>query len=108
MATTVRVAWAALATVKVRSTLGAAFQVALPPWLARIVQSPAPTIVTVVAATVQTPVVSEPNETGRPEVAVALTVNGALPKVFPPRAAKVIVWSALPIAKVRSTVGARS
>ena len=41
--------------------------------------APAPTIVTVLPATVQTPVVSELKLTARPELAVALTPNAASP-----------------------------
>jgi hypothetical protein len=69
----------ALATVKERSTLGAAAYVALPACEARIVQVPAATIVTVLPLTVQTGSVNEENETGSPEEAVAGTAKGALP-----------------------------
>jgi hypothetical protein len=44
-----------------------------------IVQVPPPTIVTVLTATVQTPVVFEKKLTARPEVAVAEIANGATP-----------------------------
>ena len=57
--------------------LGAAFQFALPAWLALIVQVPTVTKVTVVPETVQTPVVAEVKLTVRPEEAVALTVTEA-------------------------------
>jgi len=40
---------------------------------------------------VQTGVVSDENETGSPDDAVAATVNGALQKTLPASAAKVIV-----------------
>jgi hypothetical protein len=45
----------------------------------------------VFADTVQTDVVNELNETAKPELAVALTVNGALPSALSVSAAKEIV-----------------
>ena len=50
-----------------------------PAWLAVIEHVPTPTIVTVVPDTIQTPVVDEAKPTERPELAVALIVNGAVP-----------------------------
>ncbi len=67
----------ALAIVKLRSTGLAGFQSPSPAWLAVMVQMPAPVIVTVEPATSQAP--EAVNETGSPEDAVALTVNGASP-----------------------------
>ncbi|MCA3023411.1 MAG: hypothetical protein ING68_14760, partial [Rhodocyclaceae bacterium] len=58
-------------------------------------QVPVVTKVTVLADIVQTELVSELNETAKPELAVALTVNGTLPIVLSASAAKVIVWLAL-------------
>ena len=62
---------------------------ALPAWLAAIVQVPAATPVTVEPETVQMVVVSELNVTGSPELAVALSVPvpptvsvGAAPNVI--------------------------
>ena len=66
----------------------------MPAWLAVIEQEPPATIVTVLPATVQTEVVVEAKLTGRPELAVALTVNGAAPKLTLPSAPKVIVCAA--------------
>src|ERR1041385_1097658 len=56
-----------------------------------MVQVPAPTMVTVVPETVQSAVMSDVNDTGSPEDAVALTVNGASPKVLPPSDPKLMV-----------------
>ena len=53
--------------------------VELPVCDAVIVQVPVVTIVTVLPETVQTEVVVEANDTVRPEEAVALMVNGAMP-----------------------------
>ncbi len=44
--------------------------------------------------------------TGRPELAVALTVNGASPKVLLASGPNVIVWLSLSIAKVFEAVSA--
>ena len=55
---------------------------------------PAPTRVTVLPLTVQTPVVVEAKLTGSPDDAVADTVNGAAPNVLLPSLAKVIFWVA--------------
>jgi len=82
--------------VMVSVTVGAAAQVALPPWLASILQVPAWLKVTVLPDTEHTPVPlleSRENETGRPEVAVADRVTGSSPTVtevgYSPT---VIVW----------------
>jgi hypothetical protein len=58
--------------------LGAAFQLASPDWEARTVTVPAPVIVTTLPAIVAGPETML-KLTGRPEEAVALTVNGASP-----------------------------
>ena len=63
----------------------------MPAWLAATVQVPAATIVTVLPETVHTPVVVELKLTGRPELAVAPTVNGASPKVWFARVPKLMV-----------------
>ena len=62
-------------TVNGRSVIVPAFQLALPAWLARTVQVPTPVTVTLLAAIVQGPVT--PKLTVKPELLVALTVNGA-------------------------------
>ena len=79
---------------------------AFPAWLASIVQVPGATIVTVLPVSVQAAVVVLLKATGRPELAVADTVNGGSPKALFASAAKVIVWLALPTVKLRGTCGA--
>ena len=64
----------------------------LPAWLAAIVHVPVVASVTVLPATVHTLVLVELNAMASPEVALAETVNGAVPKVLPASAAKVMVW----------------
>jgi hypothetical protein len=54
--------------------------------------------VIVLPETVQTGIVALEKLTGSPELAVALTVKGAVPKALSPRRANVIVWSSLPAA----------
>src|SRR5438445_4147884 len=65
-----------------------------PACVARMVQVPTATSVTVEPDTVQTEVVCELKLTGKPELAVALTVNGALPNNRFASAPKVMVWLA--------------
>ncbi len=79
---------------------------ALPAWLAWIVQVPVVTRWTVEPLTVQTPVVVELKLTARPELAVALTLKSAAPSCLSARAPKVIVWLALVTLKLRETEGA--
>ena len=70
-------------------TAGAAEKFPLPACVAWTVQGPADTSVTVDPDTVQTDPVSEAKLTANPEVAVALTVKGALPNTLfdsPPKA----------------------
>src|SRR6202165_5939759 len=57
-----------------------------------MVHGPAATNVTVVPFAVQTDIVSDEKVTANPEDPVALTVNGAAPKVLLASAPKVIVW----------------
>src|ERR1035437_5946676 len=59
-----------------------------------MVQVPTETSVTVEPATVQTGAVSELKLTGRPDVAVALSANGAVPNARSESAPKVILWLA--------------
>ena len=69
----------------------------LPAWVAWIVQAPTETSVTVepvVPDTVQTEVVCELKFTVKPELALALTVNGAAPKTWFESAPKAMVWVA--------------
>jgi hypothetical protein len=63
----------------------------LPAWLAVTKQEPAPTIVTVVPDTVQTPVVVDENVTVRPDEAVAPIVKGTAPKTTLLSALNVII-----------------
>jgi hypothetical protein len=65
--------------VKLSFTDGAAVYTAFPACVAWIVHGPAETSVTVDPDTVQTAVVCELKLTANPEVAVALTVKGAVP-----------------------------
>src|SRR5580700_10429063 len=82
---------AALLTVKLRVTEGAAEYVALPGWLAIMEHIPAAMTVTVLADTVQTEIVVDAKLTASPELAVAVIGNGATPKVTFPSEPKVIV-----------------
>lgn len=66
---------------------------AFPAWLAVIVQLPAPVSVTVLPRTVHDP--DAVKLTASPEEAVALTTNGASPKVLFAKAPKVMDWFAL-------------
>ena len=68
----------------------------LPACIACMVQVPAETSVTVATDTVQTAEVNEAKLTGKPEEAVALTVNGAVPTTWFATAPKLIVWVADP------------
>ena len=63
----------------------------LPPWVAWMVHIPILSNVTVVPETVQMKGVCELKLTARPELAVALTVNGAVPYARFERGANVIV-----------------
>ena len=60
-----------------------------------MVQVPMATNVTVAPDTVQAPVVCELKLTARPDDAVALTVNGAVPSAWFPSAPNVMVWVAI-------------
>ncbi len=71
---------------------------AFPGWFAVTVQLPAPVMWTRSPVTVQSPLAVK--LTARPDVAVALTVKSASPKVFPLSAPKLIVWLALAMCSV--------
>jgi hypothetical protein len=62
--------------------------------------------VTVNPATEHVEGVAEVSDTVRPELAVAVTVSGASPKVRLGRAPKLMVWLALATVKVCDTCGA--
>jgi len=70
----------------------AAAQLVLPTCVARLVQVPAATSVTVEPDTVHTAGVVEPKLTVRPEDAVALTANGAVPNGWFESVPKAMVW----------------
>src|SRR5579862_5128026 len=100
------IVWLPLAIVKLRSTPGAAFQLASPPCVALIVHVPLVWNVTVspeVPETVQTLVVFDSNATARPEEAVASIVIGPWSRRFSAGALNVIVWLPLAIVKLCST-----
>src|SRR5919202_907243 len=82
----------ALAIAKVRCTSGAGLKLPSPLCEAVSAHVPAAVRVTVAPETVQAPV--GVRTTGSPEEAVALSANGASPKVFSGSGSNVIVWSA--------------
>ena len=69
-------------------------------------QVPTETSVTVVPLTVQTGVVVEEKLTARPELAVAASVTGPLPKAMAAGCPNVMVWVAGVILKLCVTGGA--
>ena len=71
----------------------AAAKLALPLWLAVMLQVPGDTSVSTSALTVHTDAVVDANCTARPELAVAESVGGAVPIVWVPGALKVMVWA---------------
>ena len=85
------IVWLPGPTVMVWVTCGAALKLALPAWLAATTHEPAVTPVTVLPATVQTPVVVELKVTGNPELAVALKAP-LVPTVSVGAAPNVMVW----------------
>ena len=92
----------ALMIENVCETEAAARKFALPACAAVIVHEPAPVRVTRVPATVQLPEAEK--LTVKPDVAVALTLKSASPKVLPGKAAKVIVWLAWATVKLCGTL----
>jgi hypothetical protein len=85
----------ALLTANVWVTDDAVLQAELPTWLATMLQVPALVSVTCEPETRQALPVVAVNVTGSPDVAVALTVNGLVPKVRLVMLAKLIVWLAV-------------
>jgi len=83
-----------------------------------VIEHPPPamivTVLPLVPEVVHTEVVVEVKLTAKPELAVALTVNGAAPKVTALKALKVMLWVATPVrpkglktaSKVRAAVPA--
>ena len=78
----------------------------LPAWLASMMQVPAATSVSVVPLAEQVLGVVEEKLTGRPELELATNAAGALPSVWLPGEAKVMVCAAAEIVKTRDTVAA--
>ncbi len=79
-------------TVNVCVTGVAGAYVELPAWLALMEQVPSPESVTVTPETLQTAVLMEPNATGNPELALALKLKGAAPRISVASVPKVMVW----------------
>jgi NADPH-dependent 7-cyano-7-deazaguanine reductase QueF-like protein len=88
------IVWGAFVTLKLSLTGVAAEYEVFPTWVAWIVQVPTATNVTVDPDIVQIVEVCELKLTGRPEVAVALTANGAEPNALSDNAPKLIVCPA--------------
>ncbi len=82
---------AAVDTVKVCVTAVAGLKLALPAWLADTVQDPAATRVSAVPLIVQMAGVVEARVTGKPELDVATSAAGVLPKVWLPGEVKLMV-----------------
>ena len=96
-------------TAKLLLTVAAAEKVVFPAWLALTVQVPAVTSVKVLPLTVQTAGVPEASCTAKPEVAVATRRGGAVPSVWAPGVAKLMVCAesgVTPTVTVRVTVAA--
>src|SRR5262245_23693630 len=83
----------------VRETSGAGLKSELPACEAVMVQVPDAVRVTTAPFTTQEPLAA--NETGRPELAVADTVNGGSPKVLFASGSKRIVWLRPSISKLK-------
>lgn len=81
-------------TVKLRVTTAAAATLALPAWVAVMVQPPVDTSVSVVPLTVQTASVDEAKVTGNPALELATRAGGEVPNVWLPGELKVMVWAA--------------
>ena len=78
-------------TANVCAAVGAAAYWLFPAWFAAISQVPRASTVTMFPETVQIDGVMGAKLTGRPEDAVALKLNGAVPKVTAGSAAKLMV-----------------
>ena len=79
---------------------------ALPAWLALMVQVPGATRVSVLPLTVQMPVVVEVKLTARPELAVAASAGGAVPTVWLPGEVNVMVCAPVATVNEFDTCGA--
>ena len=77
----------------------------MPDCVAWMVQVPRATSVTTAPETEQTDIVVEAKLTGRPDVAVAFTANGAVPKGWFERAPNPMVWLPWLTISVTFTVG---
>ena len=93
----------AVPTVMVTVTFAPAATLALPAWLATIVQVPADTSVSAVPLTVHTAVVLEATVTVSPALELNISAGVAVPKVWLPGDVKVIVWVACATLKLRDT-----
>ena len=99
----------AAAIVKTRDTVAAAAKLLLPAWLASTMQVPTATSVSVVPLTVQVLGVVDARLTARPELALADSGAGAVPRVWLPGEVKVMVCAingAAAIVNTRDTVAA--
>ena len=96
---------------KTRDTVTAAATVLLPAWLASTMHVPTATRVSVLPLTVQVLGVVDAKLTTRLELAVATNANGAVPSVWLPGPAKLMVCACVTgaaTAKLRVTVAAAS
>src|SRR5947209_4448560 len=93
--------WSALAMENDCGTSAAAVKFVSPACEAVIVHGPAPVIWTVAPLTLQLPLA--PKLTVRLELAVALTVKSASPKVLPASTPKLMVWACWPMENVCGT-----
>ena len=101
---------AAGTTAKEFDTVAAAAKVLLPAWLALTVQVPTAASVSVEPLTVHTPGVADANNTVRPDVELATSAGGAVPRVWLPGEVNAMVcaaaatanefWTAVAAAKV--------
>ena len=97
----------AATTWKTCDTVGAARYALLPAWLALMLQLPTATNVSVLPLTVHTLGVVEAKLTARPELALATSAGGMVPRVWLPGEAKVMVCAtgvAAATLKLRVTV----
>ena len=96
----------AAATLNVRLTTLAAANTVLPAWVALMLQPPTATSTNVLPLTVHTAGVVDAKPTTRPDVDVATSAAGALPRVWSGGVAKLMVWAssgAAATAKLRDT-----
>jgi hypothetical protein len=97
------IVWLPAVTAKLSLTGVAAPQFVLPPCVAWMVHVPTATSVTVPPDTVQTVKVVEAKLTANPELALALTANGAAPNTWLDRLPKLMLWLPAVTAKLSLT-----